>query len=115
LSQSCEAFGKKDKKSFQKRRVYCTMNEQRTAQRHCEKLTPKPIRKRRCSRVPCGYNNCMEVKRAGNYHDGEYQILVAGMNVSIFCYGLSSDKPKEYLSLWEENYSEIYDKRYGYI
>lgn len=96
---------------FQKRKVYCALNGIRTPQRHCEKLGQKPIRKRRCPRSPCGWKSCLEVKAAGNYLDGEYQMLVGGLNISIYCHGLSSERPKEYLSLWEEGISEIYDKR----
>lgn len=38
-----------------------------------------------------------------------------GINVSIYCHGMSTDGPQEYLSLpagEDENFSEIYDRRY---
>ena len=46
--------------------------------------------------------------------NGEYQILFAGKNVSIYCHDMNSTLPKEYLTLKAgetENYSEVYGKR----
>ena len=46
--------------------------------------------------------------------NGEYQILFAGKNVSIYCHDMNSTIPKEYLTLKageSENYSEVYGKR----
>jgi hypothetical protein len=39
-----------------------------------------------------------------------------GISVSIYCHGMSTDSPQEYLSLpagEDENFSEIYDRRYA--
>ena len=46
--------------------------------------------------------------------DGEYALLVGGVNVSIYCLGMNTTEPREYLSLpagEEGNYAEIYSKR----
>ena len=46
--------------------------------------------------------------------DGEYALLVGGVNVSIYCLGMNISEPREYLTLpagEEGNYAEIYSKR----
>ena len=53
-------------------------------------------------------------QKTGINNDGEYQILFAGKNVSIYCHEMNSTLPKEYLTLKSgesENYSEVYGKR----
>jgi hypothetical protein len=34
------------------------------------------------------------------------------LNMSIYCYGLTTENPREYLTLHEESVSEIYEKRW---
>jgi hypothetical protein len=49
--------------------------------------------------------------------DKEYTLQIMDINVSIYCHGMSTDSPQEYLSLpagEDENFSEIYDRRYVY-
>jgi hypothetical protein len=49
--------------------------------------------------------------------DKEYTLQIMGINVSIYCHGMSTYSPQEYLSLpagEDENFSEIYDRRYVY-
>ena len=62
-----------------------------------------------------GYENCLDMKqKTGISNDGEYQILFAGKNVTIYCHEMNSTLPKEYLTLKSgenENYSEVYGKR----
>ena len=46
--------------------------------------------------------------------DGEYALLVGGVNVSVYCLGMNVTEPREYLSLpagEEGNHAEIYSKR----
>jgi GON domain len=46
--------------------------------------------------------------------DGEYDIVMGGKNISIYCHKMGSSLPREYLSLPSgetENYSEIYGQR----
>jgi hypothetical protein len=46
--------------------------------------------------------------------DGEQILTVGGTNVTIFCHGMGTDSPAEYLTLprgERENYAEIYNKR----
>ena len=43
--------------------------------------------------------------------DGEYQLLIGGRNVSIFCHMMNTSSPREYLTLaHHDNYAEVYDK-----
>ena len=62
-----------------------------------------------------GYKNCLDMKQKTKIQvNGEYQILFAGKNVSIYCHDMNSTLPKEYLTLKAgetENYSEVYGKR----
>uniref|UniRef100_A0A8C0KDD9 ADAM metallopeptidase with thrombospondin type 1 motif 9 n=1 Tax=Canis lupus dingo TaxID=286419 RepID=A0A8C0KDD9_CANLU len=59
--------------------------------------------------------NCKEVKRLkGTSEDGEYFLLIKGKLLKIFCAGMQSDHPKEYISLVHgdsENFSEVYGHR----
>ena len=47
-------------------------------------------------------------------NDGEYELLLAGKNISVYCHEMASVLPKEYITLprgERENYSEIYGLR----
>ena len=80
----------------------------------------------------CGFKSCEDVKQVENltlqhstdshwqsdsylqtlrvYDDGEYNIVLGGRNVSVFCHNMNSSAPREYLSLPTgemENYSEV--------
>ena len=79
----------------------------------------------------CGYKSCEDVRQVGNvthcnsatdwqsacylqtqqvYDDGEYNIVLGGRNVSVFCHNMNTSAPREYLSLptgERENYSEV--------
>ncbi len=62
-----------------------------------------------------GYESCRDMKaRTGITANGEYPILFAGKNVTIYCHRMDSLTPREYVSLPKgesENYSEIYGLR----
>ena len=62
-----------------------------------------------------GYESCLHLKQStGVAEDGEYQVLFAGKNITVYCHDMNSTVPKEYLTLHAgegENYSEIYGKR----
>jgi len=59
--------------------------------------------------------NCKEVKRLkSTSEDGEYFLLIKGKLLKIFCAGMQSDHPKEYITLVHgdsENFSEVYGHR----
>ena len=62
-----------------------------------------------------GYHSCLDIQqRAGSRDDGEYQMVVGGKNVSIYCHMMNTSWPREYLTLpmaEEQNYSEVYGMR----
>lgn len=59
--------------------------------------------------------SCLEAKRYfETTRDNEYMLVVGGRNMKIYCHGMATSEPKEYLTLpagYRENYAEIYDKR----
>ncbi|XP_024868188.1 A disintegrin and metalloproteinase with thrombospondin motifs 9 isoform X1 [Temnothorax curvispinosus] len=108
-SQSCGRKGR------QIRRLYCHNAAGNTVARiHCP-AEYKPQRKRKCNQRKCGPVTCLEIqKRLKVTTDGEYPLLIGGRNMTIYCHGMSSAEPREYLTLPagdSENFAEIYDKR----
>lgn len=98
----------------QRRRVYCSRKTDglRVGGHFCPK-DHKPMRKRKCPIKSCLPMSCAELK-TGNRRpttDGNYTLFVGGTNVTIFCQGMSTAQPVEYLTLPDDNYSEIYAKR----
>lgn len=73
----------------------------------------RPAQKQRCHRPPnC---SCRDLKHNFHYHhDGEYELSVAGKNVSIYCHNMHSHEPREYLTLKAgdtENYALYFGNR----
>ncbi|XP_020280121.1 A disintegrin and metalloproteinase with thrombospondin motifs 9 isoform X3 [Pseudomyrmex gracilis] len=108
-SHSCGRRGR------QIRKLYC---HDKTGKKVGRYLCPdeyKPQRKRKCNQKRCGPVSCLEIqKRLKTTTDGEYSLLIGGRNMTIYCHGMSSAEPREYLTLPagdNENYAEIYDKR----
>lgn len=103
------------RKGRQIRRLYChNAAGKKVARIHCPPEY-KPQRKRKCNQRKCGPVTCLEIqKRLKITTDGEYLLLIGGRNMTIYCHGMSSAEPREYLTLPagdSENYAEIYDKR----
>uniref|UniRef100_A0A8C5W4B4 GON domain-containing protein n=1 Tax=Microcebus murinus TaxID=30608 RepID=A0A8C5W4B4_MICMU len=97
------------------RSVQCLTNEDQPSHLCPEDL--KPEERKTCHNV---YNcelpqNCKEVKRLkSTSEDGEYFLVVRGKLLKIFCAGMHSDRPKEYVTLVHgdsENFSEVYGHR----
>ncbi|KAK7086798.1 hypothetical protein SK128_005476 [Halocaridina rubra] len=98
----------------QRRSVNCiNTNRQRVRRSYCPKDL-RPRRKQKCINDPCGYTSCEQARQAHQlYVDGEYSLLVGGRNMSIFCYGMNTTEPMEYLTLpagEEGNFAEFYNK-----
>ncbi|XP_011881326.1 PREDICTED: A disintegrin and metalloproteinase with thrombospondin motifs 9 isoform X3 [Vollenhovia emeryi] len=103
------------RKGRQIRRLYChDASGRKVARIHCP-AEHKPQRRRKCNQRRCGPVTCLEIqKRLKVTTDGEYPLLIGGRNMTIYCHGMSSAEPREYLTLPagdSENYAEIYDKR----
>lgn len=61
--------------------------------------------------------SCQALQEGFNEHrDGEYQLWVKGKNVTVFCYNMQENRPREYLTLPpNENFAEIFSKRYVFL
>ncbi|XP_030723501.1 A disintegrin and metalloproteinase with thrombospondin motifs 9 [Globicephala melas] len=97
------------------RSVQCLTNEDQPSHLCPDEL--KPEERKTCHNI---YNcelpqNCKEVKRLkGAGEDGEYFLIVTGKLLKVFCAGMHSDRPKEYMTLVHgdsENFSEVYGHR----
>lgn len=82
--------------------------------KHCDRAA-RPPRKRKCNQRRCvGHASCADVLRqSGAADDAEHVLNVHGRNVSVYCHGMRTGRPVEYLTLVKdnENYSEVYDRR----
>ncbi|XP_043528485.1 A disintegrin and metalloproteinase with thrombospondin motifs gon-1-like isoform X2 [Frieseomelitta varia] len=108
-SHTCGTKGRKT------RRLYCvTLGGKKVNRFYCSKKF-KPPRREKCNERKCYAMSCYEAKTYFNAtKDGEYTLVMAGRNMSIYCHGMSTSQPKEYLTLPagpEENYAEINDQR----
>ncbi|CAK9832636.1 A disintegrin and metalloproteinase with thrombospondin motifs 9 [Anthophora retusa] len=78
----------------------------------------KPRRKQKCNQSKCYPMSCLEAKKYYNTNkDNEYNLVVAGRSMLIYCYDMSSSHPKEYLTLqagYRENYAEVNNRRLNY-
>lgn len=102
-------------KGHKTRRLYCvTVGGKKVNRFYCSKKF-KPPRREKCNERKCYAMSCYEAKTYFNAtKDGEYTLVMAGRNMSIYCHGMSTSQPKEYLTLPagpEENYAEINDQR----
>nr|XP_008259108.3 A disintegrin and metalloproteinase with thrombospondin motifs 9 isoform X4 [Oryctolagus cuniculus] len=97
------------------RSVQCLTNEDQPS--HLCPMDLKPEERKTCHNI---YNcelpqSCKEVKtRQGTNEDGEHFLIVRGKTLKIFCAGMQSDRPKEYVTLVRgdaENFSEVYGHR----
>ena len=97
------------------RSVQCLTNEDQPS--HLCPTDTKPEERKACRNV---YNcelpqNCKEVKKLNSASvDGEYFLAVRGKPLKVFCAGMNSDYPKEYVTLAHgdsENFSEVYGHR----
>ncbi|XP_076238234.1 A disintegrin and metalloproteinase with thrombospondin motifs 9 [Calliopsis andreniformis] len=102
------------RKGRQKRKLFChDRSGKKVARFKCLSL-PKPPRKQKCNQRKCHPYSCLQAKKYfGTSEDDEYMLVVSGRRMKIYCHGMSTSEPKEYLTLPagpRENYAEIYDK-----
>ncbi|XP_076172003.1 A disintegrin and metalloproteinase with thrombospondin motifs 9 isoform X2 [Ptiloglossa arizonensis] len=103
------------KKGRQIRKVFChDRSGKKTDRVNCPSAF-RPSRKQKCNQRKCYPVSCLEAKKYfKTTRDSEYILIVGGRSMSIYCHGMSTYEPKEYLTLpagYRENYAEIYDKR----
>ncbi|XP_031846558.1 A disintegrin and metalloproteinase with thrombospondin motifs 15 isoform X2 [Nomia melanderi] len=98
-------------KGRQTRRLFCHNKDgKKVARINCpEKF--KPPRKRKCNQIKCHPTTCLEArKHYKDTEDRDYHLLVGRRFMLIYCHGMATSEPKEYLTLpagFEENYAEI--------
>ncbi|XP_043218973.1 A disintegrin and metalloproteinase with thrombospondin motifs 20-like isoform X2 [Amphibalanus amphitrite] len=104
---------------FRYRKVRCVdLSGKPVHRRKCAR-TKRPTRRRRCNRRPCGPTSCAEVRsRSHHANDGNYQLFIAGRNVTIYCHDMNGPEPVEFITLPVEkhrrrhsNFAEIDPKR----
>ncbi|XP_053973328.1 A disintegrin and metalloproteinase with thrombospondin motifs 9-like isoform X2 [Hylaeus volcanicus] len=102
-------------KGRQTRRLFCHDRTGKKVMRVNCPLKHKPPRKQKCNQRKCYPVSCLEAKKYfKTTNDTEYTLIVSGRSMSIYCHGMATSEPKEYLTLVagpRENYAEIYDKR----
>uniref|UniRef100_A0A670J7U0 ADAM metallopeptidase with thrombospondin type 1 motif 9 n=1 Tax=Podarcis muralis TaxID=64176 RepID=A0A670J7U0_PODMU len=96
------------------RSVQCLTNNDQVSPLCLDEL--KPEERRTCHNIhDCKGLFCKEVKRLKvTTEDGEYYLQVKGKLLKIYCTGMESDRPKEYVTLANgeaENFSEVYSYR----
>uniref|UniRef100_A0A670JB27 ADAM metallopeptidase with thrombospondin type 1 motif 9 n=1 Tax=Podarcis muralis TaxID=64176 RepID=A0A670JB27_PODMU len=99
------------------RSVQCLTNNDQVSPLCLDEL--KPEERRTCHNIhDCKGElptSCKEVKRLKvTTEDGEYYLQVKGKLLKIYCTGMESDRPKEYVTLANgeaENFSEVYSYR----
>ncbi|XP_060095443.1 A disintegrin and metalloproteinase with thrombospondin motifs 9 isoform X1 [Heteronotia binoei] len=97
------------------RSVQCLTNDDQATNLCLDDL--KPEERRTCHNIhECELpTSCKEVKTLkGISEDGEYYLKVKGRLLKIYCSGMESDRPKEYVTLVNgeaENFSEVYSYR----
>ncbi|XP_076766827.1 A disintegrin and metalloproteinase with thrombospondin motifs 1 [Xylocopa sonorina] len=101
------------KRGHQVRKVYCRdMKRKRLVNVSFCSREERPPRKQKCNRRKCYAMSCLDAKRYyRTTKDDEYMLVVGGRNMSIYCHGMWSSEPKEYLTLPSgprENYAEVY-------
>ncbi|XP_073476043.1 A disintegrin and metalloproteinase with thrombospondin motifs 20 [Aquarana catesbeiana] len=95
------------------RKVVCMTENNRSSD-----LCPshvKPRSRRSCLSKYCEYKSCKEIRLIKNTQvDGEYTLKINNRKVKIYCAGMESDSPKEYITLIKgeaDNFSEVFGYR----
>ncbi|GFY61400.1 a disintegrin and metalloproteinase with thrombospondin motifs 9 [Trichonephila inaurata madagascariensis] len=99
----------------QKRKLHCfSLKGTRVPNRKCDPSL-KPKKKRRCSTSPeCPPKSCVEIHDSqGKTADGNYQIIIKGKLVIVYCHDMNTAYPKEYINLRDRNYAVIHSTRLG--
>ncbi|XP_029009602.1 A disintegrin and metalloproteinase with thrombospondin motifs 20 isoform X2 [Betta splendens] len=106
-SQTCGA-------GVMQRRVDCVTSKGQTS-KHCVPAE-RPESHAACQDRECQmFTSCAEIQlRQGVRIDGEYYLKVGSRTLQIYCAGMQTDSPKEYVTLrgaQTDNFSEVYGHR----
>ncbi|GIY24194.1 a disintegrin and metalloproteinase with thrombospondin motifs 9 [Caerostris extrusa] len=99
----------------QKRKLQCFDFEgMRVPNRKCNPSL-KPKKKRRCFTSPeCPPKSCLEIHNSqGKTADGNYQIVIKGKLVIVYCHAMNTAYPQEYINLRDRNYAVIHSTNLG--
>ncbi|KFM70758.1 A disintegrin and metalloproteinase with thrombospondin motifs 9, partial [Stegodyphus mimosarum] len=94
----------------QKRKLRCyTLQGQKVPNNKCNP-SMKPQKRRRCSNSPkCHPESCLDFHSLQNRKDdGDYQIYIKGRMITVYCHGMNTRNPQEYINLTERNFAVIY-------
>ncbi|XP_041047780.1 A disintegrin and metalloproteinase with thrombospondin motifs 9-like isoform X1 [Carcharodon carcharias] len=96
------------------RSVHCLTNDGHLS--NLCSLDIKPEERRTCQSGKCEFpESCRDVQRLkGFMEDGDHFLNIQGKRVKIYCAGMLSDSPREYITLESgdaENFSEVYGYR----
>nr|XP_033815546.1 A disintegrin and metalloproteinase with thrombospondin motifs 20 isoform X1 [Geotrypetes seraphini] len=96
------------------RRVECTTENDVLSDLCLSRL--KPEARKTCQAEDCKiFTSCKDIHaKKGIRKDGEYQIKIRGKALKVFCSGMQSSNPKEYITLPKgetENFSEVFGYR----
>ncbi|XP_053319477.1 A disintegrin and metalloproteinase with thrombospondin motifs 20 [Spea bombifrons] len=75
----------------------------------------KPPSRKTCQSNSCDFKSCKEIRLTNNIQaDGEYTLSINNRKVKVYCLGMQSDSPKEYITLVKgeaDNFSEVFGYR----
>ncbi|CAH2278011.1 A disintegrin and metallo ase with thrombospondin motifs 20-like [Pelobates cultripes] len=75
----------------------------------------KPTARRTCVSNKCDFKSCKELRLISKLQtDGEYTLNINNRRAKVYCSGMQSDSPKEYITLVKgeaDNFSEVYGYR----
>ncbi|KAM9311710.1 A disintegrin and metalloproteinase with thrombospondin motifs 20 [Gastrophryne carolinensis] len=95
------------------RKVLCMTNNNRSSDLCPLYVKPRP--RKSCWSKYCEYKSCKEIRLLKNVQeDGEYLLKINNRKVKIYCSGMQSDSPTEYLTLVKgeaDNFSEVFGYR----
>ncbi|KAM8974414.1 A disintegrin and metalloproteinase with thrombospondin motifs 20 [Pelodytes ibericus] len=98
---------------IKERRVVC-MTESSSPSDLCPSHV-KPSARKKCVSETCDFKSCREIHLANNIQaDGEYALNINNRRVKVYCSGMHSDSPKEYITLVKgeaDNFSEVFGYR----
>ncbi|CAL1271033.1 unnamed protein product [Larinioides sclopetarius] len=99
----------------QKRKLHCfDLEGKRVPNRRCN-TSLKPKKKRRCTSSPeCPPKSCLDIHNSQRKTaDGNYQIVVKGKLVIVYCHAMNTLHPQEYINLRDRNYAVIHSTSLG--
>ncbi|EDO44376.1 predicted protein, partial [Nematostella vectensis] len=96
------------------REVQCILGNNSLPYASCDSNS-RPVIRRVCQLIECTPRTCREIQlTSGLQADGEHVLQVQGKLLKIYCHGMTTDDPKEYISLKtgsKDNFAEVYTKK----